>query len=86
MNFFPKVYKKPELMSIVDASELGWGATCEQGGTPGGGSMCSYGGTAGTSLPVCLGTGGSPSNKGDIYYRSSTQERLFNTDDMNEGL
>ncbi len=87
MNFFPRAYAKPALMSIVDASELGWGATCADGGhAAAGGSMCSYGGGAGTASPVCLGTGGSPSNKNDVYYRSSNQERLLNPDDVNEGL
>lgn len=87
MSFFPEAYAKPELMSIVDASELGWGATCADGGAASsGGSMCSYGGGAGSTAPVCLGTGGSPSNKGDVYYRSSSQDRLFNTDDMSEGF
>ena len=86
MLLFPDEYSKPKLLSLVEASKLGWGAVCSLGNGAGtGGSACSDGGGAGGSVPVCIG-GGSPSGKNDIYYRSTDSNRLLNPDDVNSGL
>ncbi len=86
MSFFPDKYTKPELLSIVEASEFGWGAVCSLGNDAAeGGSVCSTGNGAGKTTPICLG-GGSASGKGDVYYRTADSERLFNVDDMSHGL
>ena len=34
MGIFPENYSKPELVSILKASELGWCSTCNTGGGP----------------------------------------------------
>ncbi len=84
--FFPDSYRKPVLLSIVEAATSGWGASCEGGSNPGSSTICGSGGSP-TGAPVCLATGSSPSKTGDIYYRGgSSDERLFNTDDMGEGF
>ena len=71
--FFPENYKKPVLQSIVEASENGWNATCDDGTGPGtGGRLCQPGTGAGATK------GGFD---GHLYTNPDNSSRLFDSHD-----
>ena len=76
--FFPIKYKKPVLISIVEAAQSGWNARCSGGGTPGSG------------LPVCE-SGSAAGAKGSenlnmMLYTDHKRSRWFEVEDINEGF
>ncbi len=83
--FFPEIYKKPVLTGIVEAAQNGWNAVCEGGGSATSAKICTTGG-APTGSGFCQSAGSSPGKTGDVYYRSGDSDRLFNIDDISEGL
>ena len=83
---FPEIYSKPELTGIVEAAGKGWNAVCESGGGPSSSTNICRVGNAPGSTPLCIATGSSPSKTGDVYYTTGSSERLFNVEDMSNGL
>ncbi len=81
MGIFPEKYSKPELVSILRASELGWHASCPQGAGPT------------TGPPTCnTGNGAGPGklDQGRLFDggegSSSSNSRLINPGDVSQGL
>ncbi len=76
--FFPKKYAKPILINIVEASQNGWSAKCNVGGSPGTGAiLCQSGSTAGAK---------GNENLNMMLYTDHKRSRWFEVEDINEGL
>ncbi len=76
--FFPIKYKKPALISIVEASQNGWSAKCNVGNSPGTGVfLCNAGNSAGAQ---------GSENLNMMLYTDHKRSRWFEVEDINEGF
>ncbi len=76
--FFPERYTKPVLLSIVEASDNGWSATCADGTAPGSGGLpCGTGGTAGAKKDNV---------NGFLYVNPNRSHDLLDPEDVGNGL